>query len=63
MSDSNLNGSEDERDWEAAKAFFENLKTKKPRPVSNLLNFVRVDTQLSVSLMPVFLVLCCVVMP
>lgn len=24
----------DERDWAAAKAFFDNLKTKVPRPVS-----------------------------
>lgn len=28
--------SADEKDWEAAKAFFENLKTQKPRPVRNL---------------------------
>lgn len=28
---------EEEKDWEAAKAFFDNLKTKVPRPVSLLL--------------------------
>lgn len=27
----------DDKDWEAAKAFFENLKTVKPRPVRDLL--------------------------
>lgn len=29
---------EEEQDWEAAKAFFESLKTKVPRPVSSSLN-------------------------
>lgn len=33
--------STEEQDWEAAKAFFENLKTQKPRPVRNLLNASR----------------------
>ncbi|CAF89411.1 unnamed protein product [Tetraodon nigroviridis] len=33
--------SADEKDWEAAKAFFENLKTKKPRPVRSLLETKR----------------------
>lgn len=33
--------SADEKDWEAAKAFFENLKTQKPRPVRNLLKTKR----------------------
>lgn len=28
----------EEKDWAAAKAFFDNLKTKKPRPVSILVN-------------------------
>lgn len=31
----------DEQDWEAAKAFFENLKTQKPRPVRKLLKTKR----------------------
>lgn len=45
MSDTNPNDvpSEDERDWEAAKAFFENLKTKKPRPVRNVLKTSRLS--------------------
>lgn len=31
----------EEKDWAAAKAFFDNLKTKKPRPVSILVNWRR----------------------
>lgn len=33
--------SADEQDWEAAKAFFENLKTQKPRPVRTFLKTKR----------------------
>lgn len=33
--------SADEKDWEAAKAFFDNLKSQRPRPVRNLVKTKR----------------------
>lgn len=35
----NAEEKEEEKDWAAAKAFFEHLKTKKPRPVSTVHEF------------------------
>ncbi len=34
----------EETDWAAAKAFFDNLKTNKPRPVSNLLTSLSLES-------------------
>lgn len=36
--------SEEEKDWAAAKAFFDNLKTSKPRPVSSFLHPLQTTT-------------------
>lgn len=57
--------SADEKDWEAAKAFFENLKTQKPRPVRNLLKTKRFLVASTSTIYILYLtkqVLCCCVL-
>lgn len=47
----------EEKDWAAAKAFFDSLKTKKPRPVSRLCGYLNRDDALGVIMLLLLAVL------